>query len=120
MQHKHDAQHEALMNMKQLRLELRAWANWWLRHEYGKGYAARSACDKLKEPIIQMVSVSERDIQPPAYVLRYDRKVERLGTDCRRAIRAHYFCRGNWALAGFDSRKTFLFWLRRAEMVLVG
>ncbi|MCH1926885.1 hypothetical protein L9G74_18985 [Shewanella sp. C32] len=119
MQLKHDAQHEQLMNMKQLRLELRTWANWWLKHEYGKGYANRSACDKLKEPLIQVVSVSERDIQPPTHVLRYDLKVERLSTDCRRAIRAQYFCRGNWALAGFDSRKTFLFWLRRAELVLV-
>ncbi|MGE4259994.1 hypothetical protein [Shewanella sp.] len=119
MQHKHDAQHEQLMNMKQLRLELRQWANWWLRHEYGQGYASRSACDKIKEPLIHDVSVIELDIQPPRYVVRYDLKVEKLSMDCRRAIRAHYFCRGNWALAGFDSRKTFLFWLRRAELVLV-
>ncbi|GAB1072009.1 MAG: hypothetical protein SAqTSA_21090 [Shewanella algae] len=76
MQHKHDAQHEALMNMKQLRLELRAWANWWLRHEYGKGYAARSSCDRLKDPITCVTTVSERDINPPPGVIRYDRRIE--------------------------------------------
>ncbi|GGZ31693.1 hypothetical protein C8J23_101177 [Shewanella chilikensis] len=119
MQHNHDAQHEALMNMKQLRLELRAWANWWLRHEYGKGYAHCSTCAKLKELRIHMVSVIEMHIKPPPNVIRYDRKVEKLSTDCRRAIRAQYFCRGNWALVGFDNCKTFLFWLRRAELQLI-
>ncbi|WP_447017849.1 hypothetical protein [Shewanella algae] len=119
MQHKHDAQHEALMNMKQLRLELRAWANWWLRHEYGKGYAACSSCDRLKDPITYGTTVSERDINPPPGVIRYDRRIEQLAPECRRAIRAQYLCRGKWALLDFDSRKSFVFWLRRAEIGLI-
>lgn len=56
--------------------------------------------------------------------------------ECRRALRAYYVCgrsgtsktakekpsavdRQNWVLMGFDSKKNYMFWLRRAEMELV-
>ena len=119
MQHKHDAQHEQLMNMKELRLELRAWANWWLRHEYGDGHANRSACDKLQDPIVNSSNGAERDIQPPPHIRIITRRVDSLSGDCKRAIRAEYMCRGRWALMEFDSRRSFIFWLRRAELALV-
>ncbi|MFG0453592.1 hypothetical protein [Shewanella sp. YQ_9] len=63
--------------------------------------------------------MSERDINPPPWVIRYDRRIEQLAPECRRAIRAQYLCRGKWALLDFDSRKSFVFWLRRAELAIL-
>lgn len=119
MQLKHDAQHEQLMNMKQLRLELRQWANWWLRHEYGKGFSNRSSCDRLQDPVMFGTGGAERDIQPPSDVRLMTNRIDELTDTCRLALRAEYMCRGRWALCGFDSKKTFIFWLRRAELALV-
>jgi hypothetical protein len=45
--------------------------------------------------------------------------IERLAPQCIRAIRAHYVCKGQWALMGFDSKKSYVYWLRRAEIEIV-
>ncbi|MCG9732381.1 hypothetical protein L1D44_21680 [Shewanella sp. Isolate13] len=115
----HDAQHESIMNIKQLRSELKAWGRYWAKQELGQGYGSRSACDYLSEPFIASSCGGSRDHIPPDHINRYDMKVWCLAHDCRRAIRAQYICEGEWRLLGFDSKKTFLFWLRRAEMNLV-
>ena len=116
----HDAQHEVLMNIKTLRKELKVWGRYWSRQELGQGYASRSACDRLKEPFAPSSQGGSRDHISPEHINRYDIKVCCLAHDCRRALRAQYICHGQWQLLGFDSNKTFLFWLTRAEIALIG
>ncbi|WP_112353000.1 hypothetical protein [Shewanella benthica] len=116
----HDAQHVVLMNIKNLRKELKVWGRYWSRQELGQGYASRSACDRLKEPFTPSRCGGSRNHLPPDHINSYDMKVYTLAIDCRRALRAQYICNGQWQLIGFDSKKTFLFWLRRAEMALFG
>lgn len=116
----HDAQHEAMMNMKRLRSELKAWGRYWAYQERGQGYSSRSACDRLKDPFTPSSCAVTNDHVPPRHIERYDVIVTGLAIDCRRAIRAQYICQGQWQLLGFDSKKTFLFWLRRAEIALIG
>lgn len=109
-----------LVDVKAMRLELRTWGNWWCRHEYGRGFAGRSACDKLKDPMVIGCSCRpEVEINPPSNIERTGRRVEQLTPNARRAIRAEYLCRGNWALCEFESKSSFIFWLRSAERALM-
>lgn len=109
-----------LADVKAVRHELRAWGNWWMRHEYGRGFAGRSACDKLKDPVTHGNTWRpEADIDPPPAVERTGRCVEQLVPNARRAIRAEYLCRGNWALCGFERKSSYIFWLRCAERALM-
>ncbi len=114
----HDLSIEPVMNIKRLRSELKAWGRYWARQEQGQGYASRSACDRLSEPFTPRGCGGTRDHLPPDHINRYDMKVYCLAHDCRRALRAQYICKGQWPLMGFDSEKTFLYWLRRAEVAL--
>jgi hypothetical protein len=59
------------------------------------------------------------EITPPREVRLFDQMIERLAPQCIRAIRAHYICKGQWALMGFDSKKSYVYWLRRAEIEIV-
>ncbi|NRD72684.1 hypothetical protein HQQ94_05360 [Shewanella sp. VB17] len=102
------------MSIKVLRHGLTQWGRYWQSREYGQGHASRSACDKLGE--IRGPSVI--DFEVPSHVLTYDRRIEALSSGCRRALRVHYLCQRNWALVGFDSKKSYLYWLRRAESAL--
>ncbi|PKH62189.1 hypothetical protein CXF83_15045 [Shewanella sp. Choline-02u-19] len=113
-----DENNEPMMNMKRLRSELKMWGRYWAKQELGQGYASRSACDRLSEPFIPSGCGGTRDHIPPDHINRYDMKVYCLAHDCRRALRAQYICKGQWPLMGFDSEKTFLYWLRRAEIAL--
>ncbi|WP_434086610.1 hypothetical protein [Shewanella acanthi] len=103
--------------MKALRLALHAWGRYWAHQEMGKGHANRSACDKFGEPIAYGSGVVH-ELTVPKHVAVIDKLVEKLTPNCRRAIRAHYVCKGNWALLGFDSKKSYIYWLRRAEIAL--
>ena len=116
----HEAQIETLMNMKKLRKELKVWGRYWAQQEQGQGYASRSACDRLKEPFTPSSNGGSRDHMPPEHINFYDVKVYKLTPDCRRALRAQYICNKQWQVLGFDSKKTFLFWLLRAERALLG
>ncbi|WP_229814700.1 hypothetical protein [Shewanella hanedai] len=107
------------MNIKTLRKELKVWGMYWARQEQGQGYASRSACDRLKEPFVLSCSGGSRNHLPPDHINRYEMKVYCLAHDCRRAIRAQYICKGQWLLMGFESKKSFLFWLRKAELTLL-
>ena len=115
----HDAQHESIMNIKQLRSELKAWGRYWAKQEQGQGYASRSACDRLSEPFTPRGCGGTRDHIPPDHINRYDMKVYCLAHDCRRALRAKYICDGKWPLLGFDCFKTYKFWLVKAEIELI-
>ena len=85
-------QHQQVtLNMKALRYGLTRWGNYWAHQERGQGFASLSQCPDI----------------------------ERLATQCIRAIRAHYICKGQWALMEFDSKKSYLYWLRRAEIEIV-
>ncbi len=100
------------MSIKTLRRELTQWGRFWQRREYGLGHAGRSACDKLGEIRVGGFAAESK---VPVHVLMYDRRIEVLSCDCRRALRVHYLCKRNWALVGFDSKKSYEYWLRRAE-----
>ncbi|MCH4294208.1 hypothetical protein MJ923_07805 [Shewanella sp. 3B26] len=111
---------QQVMDVKVVRLELRTWGNWWMRHEYGRGFAGRSACDKLKEPVTFGNTFRPvPEINPPSHIERTGRRVEQLTPDARRAIRAEYLCRGNWALCEFESKSSFIFWIRSAERAML-
>lgn len=87
----------------------------------GQGYSSRYACDRLKEPFTpSRRGGGSSDHLPPDYINRYEMKVCCLALDCRRALRTQYISNGQWHMIGFDSKKSFLFWLRRAEMALIG
>ncbi|AQS40209.1 hypothetical protein FM037_16550 [Shewanella psychropiezotolerans] len=116
----HEAQSDALMNIKTLRKELKVWGRYWAQQEQGQGYSSRSACDRLKEPFTPSSCGGSREHIPPDHINLYDMKVYTLAIDCRRALRGQYICNGQWQLLGFDNNKTFLFWLRRAEIALIG
>lgn len=55
----------------------------------------------------------------PKHVIQFDRMIECLSPNCIRAIRTCYVCKGQWALMEFDSKKSYLYWLRRAEIALI-
>lgn len=103
--------------MKALRLELDTWGKYWARQEQGKGYATRSPCDKIGDVVVFGAQVV-RELEVPRQVARYDVMIGRLSPNCKRAIRAHYVCKGQWGLLGFDSKKSYIYWLRRAEIQL--
>lgn len=107
-------QHQQVtLNMKALRHGLTRWGNYWAHQEYCQGFASRSQCDKLGEVIVYGSSAVV-EITPPREVRHFDKMIERLTPQCIRAIRAHYVCKG-----GFDSKKSYVYWLRRAEVGLV-
>ncbi|MGI2021705.1 hypothetical protein [Shewanella glacialipiscicola] len=111
-----DAQ-EQLVNMKALRAGLDSWGRYWAFQELGKGYGTRSACDKLGE-VQSHGSTVVHELDVPKHVAQFDRLIEQLSPSCIRAIRTCYVCKGRWALVGFDSKKSYVYWLRRAEMQL--
>jgi hypothetical protein len=112
-------QHQQVaLNMKALRHGLTRWGKYWAYQERGQGFASRSQCDKLGEVIVYGSSAVV-EITPPREVMQFDQMIERLTPQCIRAIRTHYICKGQWALMGFDSKKSYLYWLRRAEIGLV-
>lgn len=102
-----------VMNIKTLRRELKVWGRYWRGQEYGGGYGSRSACVKIGETRIESSANTEQQV--PDHVYQYDKQVERLSHECRRALRVRYICKKNWALVGFDSEKSYQYWLRRAE-----
>lgn len=125
-----------LRNIQQVRAELAVWGRFWFGQEQLQGYASRSACDKLNEVRTNSDShLYENEINCPPLVLQYDRLIEKLTPECKRALRAYYVCsrkgtgktakakgdvqRNNWALMGFADKKEYEFWLRRAEMELL-
>jgi hypothetical protein len=108
-----------VLNMKALRHGLTRWGHYWAHQEFGQGFASRSQCDKLGEVIVYGSSAVV-EITPPREVRQFDLMIERLTPQCIRAIRAHYICKGQWALMGFDSKKSYVYWLRMAEIGLVG
>ncbi|WP_258406366.1 hypothetical protein [Shewanella halotolerans] len=114
----HDAQHEAMMNIKALRAGLAAWGQYWTYQELGKGYANRSACDLLGEVQVYGNPIV-RELIVPKYVAELDRMIECLSPESIKAIRTNYICRGQWSLMGFSSRKSYLYRLRRAEFQLL-
>lgn len=123
--------------IREVRAELKIWGNYWYGKEQLSGYASRSACDKLGEVMTNSdAHLYEQELTPPPFVQAYDRLITGLVPECRRALRAYYVCgrsgtsktakdksgaidRQNWVLMGFDSKKSYMFWLRRAEMELV-
>jgi hypothetical protein len=112
-------QHQQVtLNMKALRHGLTRWGNYWAHQEFGQEFASRSQCDKLGEVIVYGSSAVV-EITPPREVRQFDVMIERLTPQCIRAIRAHYISKGQWALMGFDSKKSYVYWLRRAEIGLV-
>ena len=109
----------ALRTIKNLRKELRVWGNFYVKYEMGNSYPSRSACDRLSEPVIRGGNSVAPEIDTPSHILVTDRLVNRLSNNCRKAIRVQYLCSGEFA-AFFDSKKSFLFWLKRAEIALMG
>ncbi|MDR9766588.1 hypothetical protein RJP56_11030 [Shewanella baltica] len=107
-----------LVNMKALRAGLNAWGRYWAFQELGKGFTNRSACDKLGEVQVYGGALV-RELSVPKHVVQFDRMIECLSPNCIRAIRTCYVCKGQWALMGFDSKKSYVYWLRRAEIQLV-
>jgi hypothetical protein len=109
---------QVTLNMKMLRYGLTRWGNYWAYQERGEGFASRSQCDKLGEVIVYGSSAVV-EITPPREVRQFDLMIERLTPQCIRAIRAHYVCKGQWALMGFDSKKSYMYWLRLGEISLL-
>jgi hypothetical protein len=105
------------ITVKQLRKELAAWGRYWASKEYGQGHASRSACDKLGE--VRCFGAVFSESSSPAHIAEYDRRIARLSHECRRALRVHYICERNWALVEFDSEKSYIYWLKRAERELL-
>ncbi|MCG9697441.1 hypothetical protein [Shewanella sp. Isolate11] len=113
-----EQEQEQVLNIKALRAGLTSWGRYWAYQELGKGYASRSACDLLGE--VQVCgSTIGHELSVPKHVAEFDRGIERLPFECLRAIRTHYICKGQWSLMGFDSQKSYLYWLRRGELLLL-
>ncbi|RLV60989.1 hypothetical protein D5018_03870 [Parashewanella curva] len=110
--------HPEFRTIKKLRSELRLWGNYSLKREFGQGFPSRSACDRLKEPIMHNGG-NTFEHEMPREVQAVDRLVNRLSVDCRKAIRVQYQCGGHWQ-GLFKEKKSFLFWLKRAELALLG
>ncbi|WP_299005053.1 hypothetical protein [uncultured Shewanella sp.] len=109
----------APMSMKTLRRELSIWGRYWRTQEYGRGFARRSACDRLGETHLSLNGANVHEMATPKHVAIYDGLIDRLSLECRRALRAQYICKKDWALLGFESRKSYIYWLRRAEGALL-
>ncbi|WP_298770381.1 hypothetical protein [uncultured Shewanella sp.] len=106
----------ATMSMKTLRHELSIWGRYWRAQEYGRGFARRSACDRLGET---HSGSNVHEMATPKHIAIYDGLIDALSLECRRALRAQYICKKDWALLGFESKKSHVYWLRRAEGALL-
>lgn len=108
-----------LITIQEVRANLSVWGRFWFGRERLQGYASRNVCDKIGESFATIHS----DIYVPEFVAYYGALIEKLNSESRRAIRAKYVCkqefRENWQLVGFESKKEFLFWLKRAELSLM-
>ncbi|WP_376708410.1 hypothetical protein [Shewanella surugensis] len=103
------------MSIKTLRHELSVWGRYWRGQEYGRGFSTRSTCDRLGETHSTFGHHNVYEIATPKQVSVYDVLIDSLSIECRRALRAQYICQKDWALLGFNSKKSHTYWLRRAE-----
>ncbi|MCL1125336.1 hypothetical protein [Shewanella surugensis] len=60
-------------------------------------------------------SSAKSELPTPDHIQFHDTQVEQLSQDCHRDLRVRYICKQEWALVGFNSKKSYQYWLRRAE-----
>lgn len=115
-----------MRTIKDVRSDLKVWGDFWARQEEGQGYASKSNVQALKETLMigcaiqgtsHLVSHLADSIHVPTFVASIDREISGLRKECKVALRQKYICRGQ--ILFFDSSKTYLFWLRRAEAHLL-
>lgn len=109
-----------LRTLREVKRELTVWAKFWITHELGTGVKAgvlgRSPGERVGRP-----TGGRRpfDLPVPEHIAATDERVEKLSPNCKRAIRAYYYCSPTgagktWALVGFKSEDEHQFWFRKA------
>ncbi|WP_245556384.1 hypothetical protein [Algicola sagamiensis] len=118
-------------NIKQLRRELKTWGSYWASKEYGAGYSNRSSFDRMVEQIKlgchikidkHLYSHHSDMIIVPEHIKELDKQIERLRPECIRVIRVRYILNLKGVMAAKIAqmeKRTFEYWLQRAELVLV-
>ena len=120
-----------MKNLKTLRRELTTWGHFWASKEYGVGYARRSSCSRVADQLrLGLKSKSDKHlfshhaemISVPDHIQEIDSKVGQLRTECVQVLRVRYVLGldGYYGArrAGME-RRTFEFWLQKAELGLV-
>lgn len=109
-----------LRTLKDVKRELTMWGKFWMQREYGTGIKmgmlGLSPGDRIGRP-----TGGRRpfELSVPTHIALIDERVEKLSPNCKRAIRAYYYCcptgaGKTWALVGFKSEDEHQFWLRKA------
>jgi hypothetical protein len=113
-------QHQQVtLNMKGLRHGLTRWGNYWAHQKLWPRVLMPKPVRQVRRGDCLRSFGSSRD-NAPLEVRQFDQMIERLTPQCIRAIRAQYVCKGQWVLVGFDSKKSYVYLLRRAEIEIVG
>jgi hypothetical protein len=115
-----------MRTIKDVKYELKLWGNFWARQEEGQGYANKSNVQAIKEACevgcagsstLHLFSHRSDSINVPDYIESIDRRMEKLTSKCKTAIRQRYINRGK--ILYFADARSFLFWIDKAERELL-
>ena len=115
-----------MRTIKDVRLELKKWGNFWARQEEGTGYSSKSNVQAIKEACqvgcasssdLHLFSHRADSIFVPAHIEVIGHNLERLAPRCITAVRQRYVKKGQ--ILYFSDKKTFQFWVEKAERELL-
>ena len=115
-----------MRTIKDVRFELKQWGNFWARQEEGREYSSKSNVQAIKEACqvgcasssdLHLFSHRADSIFVPAHIKVIDHELERLRPIYITALRQRYVNKGQ--ILYFADKKTFLFWVNKAERELL-
>lgn len=115
-----------MRTIKEVRLELRTWGNYWSRQEQGQGWPSKSPTQKLREACqigcavssdLHLFSDNSDNMNVPDHIAATCALVDQLEHKYKSAIRQKYISKINIGI--FPDHKNFMFWLRKAEKSLL-
>ena len=115
-----------MRTIKEVRLELRTWGNFWARQEAGQGWPSKSPTERLRESCqvgcaassdLHLFSGNSESMNVPDHISAICASVEQLENKHKSAIRQKYVSKKG--IGEFSNHKTFMFWLRNAEKALL-
>ncbi|WP_440055471.1 hypothetical protein ACSLBF_04845 [Pseudoalteromonas sp. T1lg65] len=109
------------VTIKQLRQALKRWGKFWYGKELGKGFNRVAVTENISR--YSVAGCSSDQMSVPAEISGLTAIIDNLRPECKRALRVKYLStdKGLEAIkmTGFDSKRSFEFWLVKAERALL-
>lgn len=115
-----------MRNIKDVRIELSRWGNFWVSKEYGSGFSKRSPTDRLNETMelgyvipsdMHLFNNKSDAITVPEQFASLGVAIDQLSIECRRAIRQKYISKTK--ITNRDQLRSFKYWICKAESALL-